>query len=126
MDASVFYYEIVLATSKRNALINYFRHFDVYVEDQYQFAAEKKRTNRFNIKNMNKEQESELKKIIEKIINNNPKTFERYKNGQKGLIGFFVKNTMKKSTISFFSKDSRQNLAFLTKKELNQTEIHTE
>ena len=75
---------------------------------------------------MTKEQEISLKKNIKKIINENPKTFEKYKNGQIGLVGFFVKHVMKKSTVSFFSKDSRLNLAMLTKKELNQTELHIE
>lgn len=75
---------------------------------------------------MTKEQEISLKKDITKVIDENPKTFERYKNGQVGLIGFFVKKVMKKSTVSFFSKDSRLNLAIITKKKLNQTELHIE
>jgi len=75
---------------------------------------------------MTKEQETSLKKDIKKVIDENPKTFEKYKNGQIGLVGFFVKNVMKKSTVSFFSKDSRLKLAMLTKMELNQTELHIE
>ena len=67
-----------------------------------------------------KEQDN-LKKVIKKVIKDNPVILERYQGGQKGLIGFFMKTIMKKSTMSFFSKDSKQKLVYSIKTQLSQT-----
>lgn len=41
--------------------------------------------------------ESELRKIIEQIIIENPQEVEKYRNGKKKLLGFFVGEVMKKT-----------------------------
>lgn len=41
--------------------------------------------------------EEELKKIVKKIIEANPKQVEQYKKGKKGIIGFFVGQVMKET-----------------------------
>ena len=39
----------------------------------------------------------ELEEIVKRILNNHPTEFERLKNGEKKLIGFFLGQTMKAS-----------------------------
>jgi len=60
-----------------------------------------------------------LKKIIKNVINENIDMLEKYQGGQRGLIGFFMKEIMKKSTSSFYSKNSKQKLVLILKTELN-------
>ncbi|WP_041533999.1 Asp-tRNA(Asn)/Glu-tRNA(Gln) amidotransferase subunit GatB [Petrotoga mobilis] len=43
------------------------------------------------------ENEDELKKIIENILKENPDSVEKYKNGKKKLLGFFVGQVMKET-----------------------------
>lgn len=62
--------------------------------------------------------ESEVNKLIDKIMDENPKMVSDYKDGKKGLIGFFMKNVIKESTSSFHSKNSKQKLVVELKKKL--------
>lgn len=41
--------------------------------------------------------DDEIREIIQKVIRDNPKELERYKNGEKKLLGFFMGQVMKKS-----------------------------
>jgi len=68
---------------------------------------------------MTNEQEKDLKKTINIILTKNQNTVNKYKDGQKGLIGFFMKRVIKKSTISFYSKDSKQKLVLYLKESLS-------
>lgn len=43
------------------------------------------------------ENEDTLRKIIEEVLNNNPDSVEKYKNGKEKLLGFFVGEVMKKT-----------------------------
>ena len=68
---------------------------------------------------MTNDQEKDLKNVINKVLENYPKTVEKYKNGQRGLIGLFMKRVIKKSTISFYSKESKQKLVLCLKNHLS-------
>jgi len=72
---------------------------------------------------MTTEQEKNLDRTINKILNKNKNFIYKYKNGQKGLIGLFMKRTIKDSTISFYSKDSKQKLVNILKKKLMGYEL---
>lgn len=68
---------------------------------------------------MTAEQEKQLKKVISKVVENNIDIVDRYKNGQRGLIGFIMKKVIKESTMGFYSKESKQKLVLFLKNELN-------
>lgn len=48
-------------------------------------------------KGIKKINDSDIEKIIEKVISENPKEVERYKNGEERLFGFFVGQVMRES-----------------------------
>jgi Asp-tRNA(Asn)/Glu-tRNA(Gln) amidotransferase B subunit len=72
---------------------------------------------------MTVDQEKELIKIINKVILDNKEIVLEYRNGKRGLIGTIMKKIIKESTISFYSKSSKQKLVYNLKKNMNETKI---
>lgn len=73
---------------------------------------------------MTVDQEKELIKIINKVILDNKDIVLEYRNGKKGLIGTIMKKIIKESTISFYTKSSKQKLVHNLKKNMNETKIN--
>ena len=64
-------------------------------------------------------QEKELKKCVKTILDTYPDIVNKYRDGQRGLIGFIMKKVIKESDMSFYSKESKQKLVHELKKQLN-------
>jgi Asp-tRNA(Asn)/Glu-tRNA(Gln) amidotransferase B subunit len=62
---------------------------------------------------------NKINAIIKKSINNNSYYYYNYKKGQKGLIGFFINDVIKKSDIYFDNKNIQQ-LIIMIKNQLNK------
>jgi len=65
--------------------------------------------------------EKEIIKLVEKIIKKNGSIKDEYNNGKKGYVGFFMNKVIKKSTISFQTKKSKQELMETIKGVLNNS-----
>jgi len=61
---------------------------------------------------------TKLNSLLKKIVKNNKIIVEKYKNGEKGYIGFFYNKVIEESTISYFDKKSKYELINNIKKYL--------